>query len=65
MCGANLGVYTFRWENDADPDRPLPKSNAERRCVDWESLETWAWSRKVDLRPTLLRETGVAEVIHM
>ncbi|CAI6339175.1 unnamed protein product [Periconia digitata] len=63
MCTANLGVYTFRW--DSDPDRPLPKSNAERRCVDWDSLEQWAWSRKTDLKPTLLRETGQAEVIHM
>jgi len=40
MCTANIGVYTFRWEPSRDMNRPLPKSNSDRKCVDWKYLET-------------------------
>jgi hypothetical protein len=65
MCKADISVYTFRWDESVDTHRPLPKSNAEHKCVDWNALELWAHSRKTDLAPKLVRENGEAEVIHM
>jgi hypothetical protein len=64
MCNADLGLYTFRWEED-EKDRPKPKSNSERKCVDWTKIEEWSSKRAVPLQPVLLRTTGVAEKIHM
>lgn len=64
MCSADTSLYTFFW-NTTYADRPLPKSSSNRKCVDWEGLESWADARKVPLNPVLLRTTGEADRIHL
>ncbi|ORY16977.1 hypothetical protein BCR34DRAFT_597362 [Clohesyomyces aquaticus] len=64
MCNADLSLYTFRWKA-ANDDRPYPKSNASRKCVNWDGVESWAMQRKVSLTPMLLRTTGEADRIHL
>ncbi|KAM7186870.1 protein of unknown function (DUF3328) domain containing protein [Naviculisporaceae sp. PSN 640] len=69
MCNVDTTLYTFTW---ADAEmikpgiyRPRPKSRQEKKCVNWEAVETWAMERRVELNPVLLKPSGEEEKILM
>ncbi|KAI0896189.1 hypothetical protein F4806DRAFT_466488 [Annulohypoxylon nitens] len=69
MCNADTNIYTFTW-TDAElvrPGiwRPRPKSNQDRKCVQWKPLEDWVMERRVPLNPILLKPNGEEEKILM
>lgn len=64
MCTGDLSVYTFQWVPD-DLSRPYPKTNAKKKCVNWELLDKSAMERQVGFTPILLRETGEKAKVHM
>ncbi|KAF2178041.1 hypothetical protein K469DRAFT_696153 [Zopfia rhizophila CBS 207.26] len=46
MCHADTAVYVAEWIGDSrEPVSKELKSNAERMCVNWESLHNWVRSR--------------------
>jgi hypothetical protein len=64
MCSGDLSLYTFEWE-PSNSDRPQPRTNTKRKCIDWEGLDSWASERKVSLDPVLMTPNGIADRVHM
>ncbi|CAI6328930.1 unnamed protein product [Periconia digitata] len=56
MCKADTSVDTFVW-TDPTAEKPAMKSTGFRKCVNWDKFESWAFSRKIDLHPYILRPT--------
>jgi hypothetical protein len=57
MCHGDPTVTSFKWLHDAQGHaiEPTTKEGALHRCVKWDSIQTWARSRRVDLfNPHLL-----------
>ncbi|KAK9419076.1 putative Tat pathway signal sequence [Seiridium unicorne] len=69
MCNADTSIYTFTWEDATlvRPGiwRPEPKSNQDRKCIKWETLENWVMERHIPLNPVLLKPGGEEEKILM
>lgn len=51
MCHGDTTVTSFKWLHDAEGHaiEPTTKEGALHRCVKWDSIQTWARSRRVDL----------------
>ncbi|KAF1955636.1 hypothetical protein CC80DRAFT_415111 [Byssothecium circinans] len=64
MCTADLSLYNFRW-HAADDDRPQPETHGRRKCANWESVDTWARTRRLDYDPVLVRTTGKKERVQL
>jgi hypothetical protein len=69
MCNADTNIFTFTWKDakEVRPGiwRPNPKSDQERKCVQWEALEEWVMDRHVSLHPILLKPGGEEESVLM
>ncbi|KAK9780442.1 putative Tat pathway signal sequence [Seiridium cardinale] len=69
MCNADTSIYTFTWEDATlvRPGiwRPESKSNQDRKCIKWESLEDWVMERHIPLNPVLLKPGGEEEKVLM
>lgn len=53
MCRADTAIFTYHW-NDATR-LPNPTWMQKHQCLDWESLEEWLESRRIDIyTPNLL-----------
>lgn len=53
MCRADTAIFTYHW-NDATR-LPNPTWMQMHQCRDWESLEEWLESRRIDIyTPNLL-----------
>jgi hypothetical protein len=57
ICSADLSVSMCGWLPSVS-DRPHFRSNVVRKCVDWESPETWVSGRKTSSDAVLLRLQG-------
>ncbi|KAI1430273.1 hypothetical protein F5Y12DRAFT_722941 [Xylaria sp. FL1777] len=69
MCNADTNIFTFTWENaeEVRPGilRPMPQSNQQRKCVNFEAIESWVMERHVSLHPRLVKLGGEIEKIMM
>ncbi|KAI1269177.1 hypothetical protein F5Y18DRAFT_423420 [Xylariaceae sp. FL1019] len=69
MCNADTNIFTFTWEHaqEVRPGvlRPMPQSNQQRKCVQFDAVENWAMERRVPLRPRLVKPDGDVEKILM
>ncbi|KAG5985961.1 hypothetical protein E4U43_005777 [Claviceps pusilla] len=53
MCRADTAIFTYHW-NDATR-LPNPTWMQKHQCLDWELLEEWLESRRIDIHsPNLL-----------
>ncbi|KAI1283961.1 hypothetical protein F5Y07DRAFT_348204 [Xylaria sp. FL0933] len=54
MCYGNTAITSFHWTT---PDLlgPEPRSNARSVCAKWETIESWAYSRRVSVSPDYTR----------
>lgn len=53
MCSGNTALYSFQWERN-DTRKPRTKTNSERICVNFETLEAWNLERGIGLAPVLI-----------
>jgi hypothetical protein len=68
MCSPDLSPVTFQWINDTaqhenkDAFYPTNLDISMHRCVNWDSLESWADQKSFDLfRLDLLERPGDAQ----
>ncbi|ORY01974.1 hypothetical protein BCR34DRAFT_636609 [Clohesyomyces aquaticus] len=53
MCRADVALYSAEWVRSShEPENKAIRSDANEKCVDWESLEKWALARALDPRGT-------------
>lgn len=69
MCNADPTLATFTWNNATEVKpgifRPEPQSLQQRKCVNWDEIDSWARKRMVDLKPVLLKPDGEEEAVLM
>ncbi|KAI0438429.1 hypothetical protein F4803DRAFT_534986 [Xylaria telfairii] len=69
MCNVDTNIFTFTWKNaqEVRPGvlRPMPQSNQQRKCVNFEAVESWIMERHVSLHPRLVKPDGDIEKIMM
>ncbi|KAI1824327.1 hypothetical protein F4861DRAFT_506432 [Xylaria intraflava] len=69
MCNADTSIFTFTWKNaeKVRPGvlRPMPQSNQQRKCVNFDAVESWVMERHVPLHPRLVKPDGEIEKIMM
>ena len=52
MCAGNTALYSFQWPDSNEKVRkPKTKTNSQRTCVDWGTIETWAQNRAIGMNP--------------
>lgn len=51
MCRADVSVIPFTWLVDSEHETPAPtmQSGSQHECINWDKLERWAKSRRLDL----------------
>ena len=51
MCASDVSINTFLWPPKGSffEGRPLSKRTFDRVCVNWDKVQSWAESRRVDL----------------
>ncbi|KAI0813186.1 hypothetical protein GGR55DRAFT_636306 [Xylaria sp. FL0064] len=54
MCYGNTAITSFHWTT---PDllSPEPRSNTRSVCAKWDTIESWAYSRRVSVNPDYTR----------
>ncbi|KAI1171481.1 hypothetical protein F4777DRAFT_53750 [Nemania sp. FL0916] len=53
MCNGNTAVSSFYWPTP-DSRNPAVHSNAQAVCAKWDSIERWAYSRKISVDPDFI-----------
>ncbi|KAI2630916.1 hypothetical protein GGR54DRAFT_176530 [Hypoxylon sp. NC1633] len=57
VCYGNTALSSFHWERPDAPS-PEPRSNARSVCAQWDSIENWAYTRKVSPDPDYKKSFG-------
>lgn len=56
MCHPDLSMWSAYWVADShEPDSKLLRSEGESVCVNWDSLNQWALTRRLERRKFKLR----------
>ncbi|KAI1760779.1 hypothetical protein GGR53DRAFT_522876 [Hypoxylon sp. FL1150] len=50
MCYGNTAISSFYWQSP-EADQVAVRSNSQSVCARWESIESWAYSRRVPVDP--------------
>jgi hypothetical protein len=53
MCNADVVIQTFDWLPNFR--RPWPNFRTVHECVNWESIENWAWAHHFNETNTLIK----------
>jgi hypothetical protein len=57
MCRGDTTLSTFQWAEG----RPFSHVYSDHECVNWESLDTWARDRMVDMSDLSVLEPPITE----
>ncbi|KAI0532349.1 hypothetical protein GGR58DRAFT_490579 [Xylaria digitata] len=57
MCYGNTALSSFYWPTPHSLI-PEPRSNARSVCARWDTIESWAYSRRVSVNPDYNRSLG-------
>ncbi|KAI1191418.1 hypothetical protein F5B17DRAFT_426584 [Nemania serpens] len=57
MCNGNTAVTSFYWRSPQSKS-PEPRTNAYSVCAKWDTIESWAYSRKVPVDPEYKRSSS-------
>jgi hypothetical protein len=60
MCNGNTEVISFAWD-DLSSFKPFTKSQGTAVCVEWKSIEDWAYTRAIPPHPRYLKPLGREE----